>query len=353
MNEHQRRSDGLVTRQMVLCVFLVSQLISQHAAVLFTCRTAGEEIKEEAENLSPPPSDVKFGSSTLPPIKSKTNFIEADKYFLPFELACQSKCPRIVITSLDCLQKLIAYGHLTGSAPDSTCPGKKLIDRIIETICACFQGPQTDEGVQLQIIKALLTAVTSQHIEIHEGTVLQAVRTCYNIYLASKNLINQTTAKATLTQMLNVIFARMENQALQEAKQQERERHRQHSPVTPHPEPDSPQQNGPIIPPITPSTSIPSSPITPSTPIPEKRTASGEEEEEEEGPDPENGSDFCQAENEQTEADQTALQHPADEEEEVIPDLEEKAHEIVQSILREVVNTVAGGETRCFISCST
>uniref|UniRef100_A0A669BJY2 ARF guanine nucleotide exchange factor 1 n=1 Tax=Oreochromis niloticus TaxID=8128 RepID=A0A669BJY2_ORENI len=220
---------------------------------------------------------------TLPPIKSKTNFIEADKYFLPFELACQSKCPRIVITSLDCLQKLIAYGHLTGSAPDSTAPGKKLIDRIIETICACFQGPQTDEGVQLQIIKALLTAVTSQHIEIHEGTVLQAVRTCYNIYLASKNLINQTTAKATLTQMLNVIFARMENQALQEAKQLERERHRQHSPVTQHTEPDSAQHqthihspakgptreaNGPLTPP-TPSITTPSTPSTPSTPAPE------------------------------------------------------------------------------------
>lgn len=53
---------------------------------------------------SPPSGDSKSGSSTLPPIKSKTNFIEADKYFLPFELACQSKCPRIVITSLDCLQ---------------------------------------------------------------------------------------------------------------------------------------------------------------------------------------------------------------------------------------------------------
>lgn len=52
-------------------------------------------------------------------------------------------------------QKLIAYGHLTGNAPDSTTPGKKLIDRIIETICGCFQGPQTDEGVQLQIIKVM------------------------------------------------------------------------------------------------------------------------------------------------------------------------------------------------------
>lgn len=41
----------------------------------------------------------------------------------------------------------------------------------------------------------------------------KAVRTCYDIYLSSKNLINQTTARATLTQMLNVIFTRMEYQA--------------------------------------------------------------------------------------------------------------------------------------------
>ncbi|KAM4533407.1 brefeldin A-inhibited guanine nucleotide-exchange protein 1 isoform 3-T3 [Odontesthes bonariensis] len=366
---------------------------AHHSQLRKACEVALEEIKEESEKLSPPSGDGKSGSSTLPPIKSKTNFIEADKYFLPFELACQSKCPRIVITSLDCLQKLIAYGHLTGSAPDSTAPGKKLIDRIIETICACFQGPQTDEGVQLQIIKALLTAVTSQHIEIHEGTVLQAVRTCYNIYLASKNLINQTTAKATLTQMLNVIFARMENQALtnhklswslasrkrdrqlQEAKQLERERHRQHSPVTQHAEPDSPhlqthahppakaltrEANGPVSPP-TPSITIPSTPSTPSTPAPEssRRSVSGEQEDQGEqgpvyeNPDPENGSDFCVAENEQTEADQAtaAAQNAAaqehertgDEEDEEGPNYEEKAQEIVQSILQEVVNTVAGG----------
>uniref|UniRef100_H3C134 ARF guanine nucleotide exchange factor 1 n=1 Tax=Tetraodon nigroviridis TaxID=99883 RepID=H3C134_TETNG len=291
-----------------------------------------EEIKEESKKLSPTSGDAKSSSSTLPPIKSKANFIEADKYFLPFELACQSKCPRIVITSLDCLQKLIAYGHLTGSAPDSTAPGKKLIDRIIETICACFQGPQTDEGVQLQIIKALLTAVTSQHIEIHEGTVLQAVRTCYNIYLASKNLINQTTAKATLTQMLNVIFARMENQALQEAKQLERERHRQHSPVTQHTDTESPTLQ------------------THSNP-PNRQEGRGEQAEQEEqgpvyeNPDPENGSHYCVPENEQTEADQaqTARETVEDEDEEA-PNYEEKAQEIVQSILQDVVNTVAGAE---------
>jgi len=56
--------------------------------------------------------------------------------------------------------------------------------------------------------------VTSQYFEIHGRTLLLAVRTCFEIYLASKNPINQDTAKAALTQMLNVIFMRMESQAV-------------------------------------------------------------------------------------------------------------------------------------------
>lgn len=60
-----------------------------------------------------------------------------------------------------------------------------------------------------------MTVVTSQHVEVHEATILKAVKTCYNIYLASRNLVNQTTARATLTQMLNVIFTRMEMQAME------------------------------------------------------------------------------------------------------------------------------------------
>ncbi|XP_046396224.1 brefeldin A-inhibited guanine nucleotide-exchange protein 1 isoform X2 [Ischnura elegans] len=187
---------------------------SHHSQLKRACEVALEEIRNELKEVG---QDEENSSSALPlPKDDSTNVITAEKYFLPFELACQSKAARIVVTALDCLQKLIAYGHLTGNIPDSTSPGKYLIDRIVETICGCFSGPQTDEGVQLQIIKALLTVVTSQHVEVHGGTLLMAVRTCYNIYLASRNLINQTTARATLTQMLNVIFTRMESQAADE-----------------------------------------------------------------------------------------------------------------------------------------
>jgi len=51
---------------------------------------------------------------------------------------------------------MIVYGMLVGSVSDTAGPGaseKPLIDRVVETVCQCFSGVQTDEHVQLQIIK--------------------------------------------------------------------------------------------------------------------------------------------------------------------------------------------------------
>ena len=48
---------------------------------------------------------------------------------------------------------IIAYGHLTGASVSVENPTKRQIDVIVDTICACFSGPHTDEGVQLQILK--------------------------------------------------------------------------------------------------------------------------------------------------------------------------------------------------------
>merc|ERR1719158_537317 len=199
---------------------------SHNAQLRAACEAALKEIQEmvgadnnsEGDNLS-------ISSSVLPDPFQDALKLDADKYFLPFSLACQSKTPRLVVISLDGIQKLIAYGPLTGNQPSVSNPEKRQIDVVVDTICGCFSGPQTDEGVQLQILKALLTILTSQHVEVHESSLLSSVRTCYNIYLASKNMINQTTAKATLNQMLSAIFSRMEQRTLEEdvAKEEEKE----------------------------------------------------------------------------------------------------------------------------------
>ncbi|KAI9205577.1 uncharacterized protein BJ171DRAFT_423031 [Polychytrium aggregatum] len=94
-----------------------------------------------------------------------------------------------------------------------TAAQKYQIDDIVHTVCTSFTGPQTEEPIQLQILKVLLTTVTSTTCEVHELSLLKAVQTCFNIYLYSKNQTNQITAKASLTQMLHIVFSRMENYA--------------------------------------------------------------------------------------------------------------------------------------------
>ncbi|XP_028967932.1 brefeldin A-inhibited guanine nucleotide-exchange protein 1 [Galendromus occidentalis] len=163
------------------------------------CTQLRQLCQESLKDL--PPSDLEQpgGRGALPGPCEAQETNAAHIFMAPFELACQSKSPRLTVIALDCVQKLVAYGYLLSGQ-----------DRIVEVICGCFLGPQTDERVQLQILKALLTLLTCACCEVHEGAVLQAVRTAYNIHLASRNLVNQTTSIATLTQMLSAIFLRME-----------------------------------------------------------------------------------------------------------------------------------------------
>lgn len=72
-----------------------------------------EELKGQEENGEP----LQNGS-VMPDNRS---FVNADKYFLPFELACKSKTSKIVEISLDCLQVrgFLSWHYCWGSNPSS------------------------------------------------------------------------------------------------------------------------------------------------------------------------------------------------------------------------------------------
>lgn len=67
------------------------------------------------------------------------------------------------------------------------------------------------DSTTLQVLKVLLTAVASAKFRVHGESLLGVIRVCYNIALNSKSPINQATSKAMLTQMLSIVFRRMEN----------------------------------------------------------------------------------------------------------------------------------------------
>jgi len=193
---------------------------------------------------------------------------------VPIRLALSSRSPKIIDATLASVQKLIAHGFVRGDAdlpppprakrlprfrsrsrtktrrsprrsprprrprrrPNETSRMKKDVARVstmhddarrsrladahaaelVELVCAASDVP--DETVELQMLKCLLTAVSSRTFRVRARALLRVVRACVNAYLGSASEVNQTTAKASLTQMLAVVFHRLETCASRETR---------------------------------------------------------------------------------------------------------------------------------------
>jgi len=135
---------------------------------------------------------------------------DAESCAKPLRDACKSKLPGVMVIAIDCLSKLMAYGFLKMPLDDMQAAGggKTLMDVVVEAVCECSH--ETDDGVQLQVLQALLTAVTSEKCEVHDTQLQLAVRTCCHIHLTTKNQANQAIARGALSQMLTAVFDNME-----------------------------------------------------------------------------------------------------------------------------------------------
>lgn len=86
---------------------------------------------------------------------------------------------------------------------------RRLIDAIVDEVCACTT--ERDQQVQLQVVRALLTIVATSSTEVHEKSLLKVVSSLYYIHIACANQVNQNTAKASLIQMISIIFKKLEH----------------------------------------------------------------------------------------------------------------------------------------------
>eukprot|EP00268_Persea_americana_P056052 TRINITY_DN6568_c0_g1_i4.p1 TRINITY_DN6568_c0_g1~~TRINITY_DN6568_c0_g1_i4.p1 ORF type:complete len:872 (-),score=153.33 TRINITY_DN6568_c0_g1_i4:307-2922(-) len=139
---------------------------------------------------------------------TQLSLADSDAVLRPLINAASSGVLKIAEPAVDCIQKLVAYAFIRGEADPSGGPTSTLLFRLIESVCKCHE--LGDDSLELTVLKALLSAVTSTYLRIHGDCLLQIVRTCYDMYLSSRSVVNQTTAKASLIQMLVIIFRRME-----------------------------------------------------------------------------------------------------------------------------------------------
>ncbi len=146
--------------------------------------------------------------------------------------AIATRVPRVMEASLDCLQKLISFSLIRGSVfsinhKGANSSGVGLLSReggvgeeplqfaaqapqsqAVELVCCC--GDAGDDAVDLRLLRALLTVVTASRLQVHSTALLLCVRSTYNVFLTSKSEVTQATAKATLIQIVNAVFFRIE-----------------------------------------------------------------------------------------------------------------------------------------------
>ena len=153
--------------------------------------------------------------------------------------AIDTRVARVVEASLDCLQKLVSFSLIrgevfainqkkssgsSGSSSSSTSFFSSDVDskagtclqfaaqpphaQAVELVCAC--ADTGDDAVDLRLLRALLTIITASTLQVHSTALLLCVRSTYNVFLTSKSEVTQATAKATLMQIVNAVFFRIE-----------------------------------------------------------------------------------------------------------------------------------------------
>lgn len=94
---------------------------------------------------------------------------------------------------------------------DQCADDQSLTDSAVDIIAACFEGEGTDARVELQVIRALMHCILV--MQCHGATLLKAVRQIYNVFVFSLTPQNQAVAQALLTQVINEIYRRLEDDA--------------------------------------------------------------------------------------------------------------------------------------------
>nr|AAM00191.1 guanine nucleotide-exchange protein GEP2 [Oryza sativa] len=178
-----------------------------------------KSILDRLQNPPPPPAAAQAPSTPTSPTTPTSSSSQpgplrslslADSELLlgPINSALGSGSAKLAEAGLELLHRLIAHSYIHGEADPSADPSAQLVASLLDAACNALH--LDDEHIELLLLKTLLSAVTSTSVRLHGDCLLRAVRACYDMYLGSRSVVNQATAKASLVQMLVIVFRRME-----------------------------------------------------------------------------------------------------------------------------------------------
>ena len=144
-----------------------------------------------------------------------------DGYYHPLYLALETGVAKMQATALEAVSRLFAAGLLVGGSKASAslfpskpatslnADGRLLVNVVMDGCCEC--AAVKDSAVQLNVIRCVMTGVTSVSSAVHDAALLVGCIALYTVYLVPADEVCKVSAKASLTQIHQLVFARMEH----------------------------------------------------------------------------------------------------------------------------------------------
>lgn len=115
---------------------------------------------------------------------------------------------------VDALLKIFSFENNSGAFNEIQYAGyTQFLELCLDTLSNVFRD-ETDDAVELQIVKTVVSIVMNEHVEVHGGKLLEGIRLIYNIFILTVSQNTQMIAEANLTQIIDYYFQRVGSEAV-------------------------------------------------------------------------------------------------------------------------------------------
>ena len=174
----------------------------RHSHLVSACKSAIDKLETLTELPSP------SVSSAIPSLADS----DADSLLSPLLLALETASPKVIDPAMDALFRLFSLNLIRFDLDRSESNNNSVVYQLMESVCKCCS--LGDEGIELNVMKVLLSAVRSPNAVFRGDYLNHIVKICYNVYLGGLNGTNQICAKAVLAQIVLIVFARVEEDSM-------------------------------------------------------------------------------------------------------------------------------------------
>ncbi|GJN38851.1 hypothetical protein PR202_gb27929 [Eleusine coracana subsp. coracana] len=180
----------------------------KHSALVAASKSALDLLSAAAAASGPEPLP-----SPVPGIPAPA----ADAALGALLLALDPASPKVAEPALECVASLLTLRLLLGDIepadPSASSPTSSPVSKLFAAVLSCG-ALSGDDALELAVLRVLVAFARCPTVSVSGECLGQVVKACYNVYLGSASGGNQLCAKLAIAQVLAIVFARVEANAM-------------------------------------------------------------------------------------------------------------------------------------------